>query len=126
MIIIGHPWIESQSFRRVSSLSEIEASQPQEVLLLETLERSQPLAKYCHENKLSYAIEIASIKEAVFANALQASYLLCPKIQAKEIQGIAQEYLFDSRILVTIQSEEEIETLAMLGIDAVLFEKAIG
>jgi hypothetical protein len=41
------------------------------------------------------------------------------------IQPIAQEYLFDSKVLVLIHDEKEIVKIARSGIDGVLFAEAI-
>ena len=125
MIIIGHPWVESQVFRKTSSLAEIKASTSSEILLFDSLLTSQDLVQYCYKNTIAYAVEVASLKEAVFANALEAKYLLCSKAQAKEIQEMAQEYLFDTRVLVKITNEDEIDAIAKLGIDGVIFKEAI-
>jgi hypothetical protein len=39
--------------------------------------------------------------------------------------SIAQHYLFDTQILVKIISIEEIESLAKIGVDGVVFSEAI-
>ena len=44
---------------------------------------------------------------------------------AKEIQSIAQHYLFDAQIVVIIKNEDEIEQYAQMGIDGVVFPSAI-
>lgn len=78
------------------------------------------LMKYCQKNSISFAVKISSIKEAVFANNFGAKYLIVTKTKAKEIQDIANEYLFDSKVLVKIVFDWEIEIFAKLGIDGVI------
>jgi len=125
MIIIGHPWVESHRFCRVFSKEDIEKSRAEDIVLLEPLVDSVELAKYCQNSGISYAITVNSLKEALFANALDASYMICKEEEAQLIQPIAQEYLFDSKVLVLIHDEKEIVKIARSGIDGVLFVEAI-
>jgi hypothetical protein len=125
MIIIGHPWIESHRFCKVFSIEDIEQSRPDDIMLLEPLVDSVALARYCQDNGIIYAITVNSLKEALFANALNAAYIICKEEEAMLIQPIAQEYLFDSKVLVLIHDEKELVKIARSGIDGVLFGEAI-
>lgn len=125
MLIFGHPWVESPRFVKVFTLEDISKTQREDVLLLEPLSVSIELAKHCRKNGLSFAPTINALKEALLANALGAAYVLCQHEQAIEVQKIAEEYLFDTKILVLIEEEREIETMARFGIDGVLFPSAI-
>ena len=40
-------------------------------------------------------------------------------------QSIAQQYLFDTQIIIEISNEDEMEIYAKMGIDGVLFSSAI-
>lgn len=119
MQIFGHPWIESKTFYPVNSEEEIKATPPNSLLQLQPLEKSLALAKHCQKNALAYVLEISSIEEAIFANLLNASYVLCEKELAKELMPMAQNYLFDTRVLATIK-ENEIEEMAKRGVDGVV------
>ena len=125
MIILGHPWIQSETLRKVSTKEQIMQSSPKEIILLESFEKAHLLALYCQENAISYGIYIKSIKEAIFANALGAKYIICKEGDAKKIQTIATDYLFDTSILVPIEDENKISELATYGIDGVVFKTAI-
>ena len=125
MIIIGHPWIESNSFFRVFTQKDIKASKSRNIVLLESLVESHALAKHCQDNKISYAVIVDTLENAIFANALGATYIVCEEDNALIIQPIAQEYLFDTRILVRIQDEKQISKIARAGIDGVIFPEAI-
>jgi len=125
MLIIGHPWIKSQTFHKVFSIEEIKQSQADETVLLDNLADSYALAQYCQGNGLVYAVKTASIEEALFANALGAKYMICEEDMALAIQPIAQEYLFDARLLVPIDNEKEMTKIAKAGIDGVIFAEAI-
>lgn len=125
MIIIGHPWIASNSFSRVFSQKDIKASKSGSIVLLEALVESHALAKHCQDNKIPYAVIVDTLENAIFANALGATYIVCEEDNALIIQPIAQEYLFDTRILVRIQDEKQISKIARAGIDGVIFPEAI-
>jgi len=125
MEIIGHPWIESKRFVKVFSLEEISRTQAGDVILLEPFNVSIEMARYCREHQLPYAVTVTSIREAIFANALGAAYLIAEHEQAIAIQKIADEYLFDTKVLVLIEEEKRIDTMARFGIDGVIFPAAI-
>ena len=119
MKIFGHEWLESETFYEVSSVEEIAQTPANSLLLLDALAKSLELAKHCQAHTLRYALKISNIEEAVFANLLNATYVLCEKELAKELMPIATNYLFDTQILATI-SKNEIEEMAKCGVDGVV------
>jgi len=125
MILIGHPWIKSPEFCRVFSQKDITSSRADQIVLLEPLVDSHTLAQYCQENGIAYAVVVNTLDEALYANALGASYMICDEDTALMVQPVAQEYLFDTRVLVLIHSEKEISKIARSGIDGVIFAEAI-
>jgi len=125
MIVIGHPWIKSQRFSKVFSVEDIKNTQTNDIVLLESLLDSHRHAQYCQENNIAYAVLTNSLDDAVFANALGAKYMICEKDIALMIQPVAQEYLFDARVLVLIHNEKEISQIAKSGIDGVIFAEAM-
>ena len=125
MILIGHPWIESPEFCRVYSKEDIEKSRPDQIVLLEPLVDSHVLAKHCHNNEIAYAVVVNSLDDAIYANALGALYMICDEDTALVIQPIAENYLFDTKVLVLIHTEKEIAKIARGGIDGVIFAGAI-
>jgi hypothetical protein len=125
MIIVGHPWIESARFYKIFVKEDIKKSKAGDIVLLEPIVDSHDLAKFCKENDVAFAVTVNSLKEAIIANALGAKYIICEEDDALHIQPIAQEYLFDTRILVLIHDEKEIAKIAHFGIDGVIFTEAI-
>jgi len=119
MKIFGHAWIESEKFYVISSIEEIARTPANSLLLLDALSKSLELAKHCKTNTLRYALEVSSIEDAMFANLLNATYVLCEKELAKELMPIAQNYLFDTQVLAYIE-KNEIEEMAKSGIDGVV------
>ena len=125
MIVIGHPWIKSQKLCKVFSIEDIKSSDSNDIVLLEPLVDSHRFAQYCQENGIAYAVVTNNLDDAIFANALGAKYMICEEDIALMIQPIAQEYLFDARILVLIHNQKEISKIARGGIDGVVFAEAI-
>ncbi len=125
MILIGHPWIESPEFCRVYSKEDIEKSRPDQIVLLEPLVDSHTLAQHCRNNEIAYAVVVNSLDDAIYANALGALYMICDEDTALVIQPIAENYLFDTKVLVLIHTEKEIAKIARGGIDGVIFAGAI-
>ena len=125
MIVIGHPWIRSQRFSKVFSVEDIKNTQTNDIVLLEPLADSHSYAQYCQNNGIAYAVGINTLDDAIFANALSAKYMICEKAVALMVQPIAQEYLFDARVLVLIHNDKEVSKIAKSGIDGVIFAEAI-
>lgn len=125
MIIIGHPWIKSSRFHKIFSVEDIAKTQADEIVLLEPLGNSHPTAQHCQEHNIPFAVVVNTLDDALFANALGAKYIICEEDDALMIQPIAQEYLFDTRILVLIHNEKEISKIARGKIDGVIFAEAI-
>jgi hypothetical protein len=120
MKIFGHEWIESEAFYEVTSVEEISKTPANSLLLLNnTLPKSLKLAKHCQSNTLRYALVASSIEEGLFANLLNATYVVCEKELAKELMPIAQNYLFDTQVLAYIH-KDEIEEMAKNGVDGVI------
>ena len=125
MIIIGHPWIKYQRFCKVFSIEDIKKSKANEVMLLEPLVDSHNYAKHCKEQGIAFAIVVNTLEDALFANALGAKYIVCEEDDALMIQPIAQEYLFDTRIIVLVHLDKDISKFARAKIDGVIFPEAI-
>ena len=125
MIIIGHPWIKSNRFFKIFSLEGIPKSQPGDIILLEPLVDSHTYAEHCQVNSIPFAVVVNTLDDALYANALGAKYIICEEDDALMIQPIANEYLFDTRILVHVHSEKEISKIARGHIDGVVFSEAI-
>jgi hypothetical protein len=123
MLIFGYDLIPSRPWCKVSTQKEVASTSSSTVILLDF--NSLDIATYCKEQNVDFALEVESIKEALIASALGASYLLCAQDVAKEIQAIANEYLWSAKVIVPIENEDELEIVARLGIDGVIFAQSI-
>ena len=82
-------------------------------------------AKYCFENEISFAVVVNSIKEAVYSSNLNTKYIITNKELSKELQKIADNYMYDAKILAIIESSDEFEEIAKAQIDGVIFKNLI-
>lgn len=122
MILLGDNLIPYEDICLIDSIWDIENSLPNSTLIYNYDEN---LLTYCNKNKLNSAIIVTCIKEAIYSNALGVKYIICDKKLAKNIQKIADNYMFDSKILSIIEQEKEIEDIALLEIDGVIFKDLI-
>ena len=125
MKIIGHPWIESERFVAVESEDEVRKTPAASILLFAELESLIDLLHYSRAQGLPFAVKTDELKTMLLAHALGARYILTGERDAEAFQAVAQHYLFDTEILVSIKSESEIEKYAKMGIDGVILESSI-
>ena len=125
MIIFGHRFIESNSFYTVLDIDAIRCTPPSSTLYIKFDENNLDIINHAKLNNISMAIIVSNTLELIYASAFNAKYIIVPHSQAKAFQDIAENYLFDAKILVLIEHEKEIEELATIGIDGVLFPDAI-
>jgi hypothetical protein len=121
MLLFGHPLVESPLFYHINDVDAIMHTPPSSLLYLENVVEDKDIIDYCNANNLHYGVYATTLLETILAHNLQASYIIVDKELAKSAQNLAQEYLFDAKILTPVQDEDEIEELALLGIDGVIF-----
>lgn len=122
MILIGDKIVPFEDFFKISNKNDIEKSGANSTV---SFGYNEDLLTYCFQNDISFAVLISSIKEAIYANSLNAKYLICNKILAKDVQKIADNYMFDSKVLAIIESNDEIEDIALNQIDGIIYKSLI-
>ncbi|MFT7860663.1 MAG: hypothetical protein ABXS93_06980 [Sulfurimonas sp.] len=125
MVFFGHRFIPSQNFYHIFDIDGISHTPPSSALYLEFSEKNLDIIEHLQKNDLTFALNVANITELLYGSALGASYITIDKTLAKTAQGLAENYLFDAKILVHVEDEEEIEELALLGVDGVIFAEAV-
>ena len=73
----------------------------------------------------SFSVFVSNLNEAIVANAAEAKFIIADITLAKDLAAVASEYLFDALVAVLIESEDELEKLCKLGIDAAILPNAI-
>ena len=125
MLIFGHPHLPSETLYHVDGIEAVASTPPGSTLLFAWDETNLDLVNHCRANDLPFALEAASVKEAIFAERVGARYILIENSLAKSVQKVAETYLFDAKVLTRIEHEAQIETMAYEGIDGVLFAEAV-
>ncbi len=125
MLFFGHRFLQSPKFYHVFDIDSILTTPPSSTLYVEFEEKNLDIITYMQENEISFALKVNNITEIAYAEALNASYIVVENSLAKTAQKIAENYLFDAKILTHIENDKEIEELVLLGIDGVIFPNAI-
>ena len=125
MLFFGHRFLQSPKFYHVFDIDSILTTPPSSTLYVEFEEKNLDIITYMQENEISFALKVKNITEVAYAEALNASYIVVENSLAKTAQKIAENYLFDAKILTHIENDKEIEELVLLGIDGVIFPNAI-
>jgi len=125
MLLFGHRFIQTQKFYHVVDIDAIANTPPNACIYLEFSEKNLDIIHHLNSNEIRFALYVQNITELIYANALNASYIVVPQELALSAQKIAESYLFDAKILVHSEDENEIEAMALLGVDGILFSNAI-
>lgn len=125
MLIFGHPHLPSETLYHIDGIDAVASTPPGSTLLFDWEEANLDLIGHCRTNDLPFALGVASVKEAIFAERVGARYILVEPALAKSVQKVAETYLFDAKVLTRIEREAQIETMAYEGIDGVLFAEAV-
>ena len=121
MLLFGHRFIPSKNFYHIFDIDAVAKTPPSSTLYLEFDEQNLDIISHLSKNEIKFALGVKNITEILYASALNASFILVNKELSKTAQSIAEEYLFDAKILSHVEDEEELEELALLGIDGAIF-----
>jgi len=117
MIILNDKRFNNEEFKLIKTKEEI--SNTNKIPLFIFKEYDLDLYNYCKNNKIEYAVEVNTIKDFIFISNLEAKYAICSNLElAKNLQKIADNYLIETKVILK-SSINEIEKLALLGIDGI-------
>ena len=125
MIFFGHRFLKNESFYHVFDIDSVSNTPPSSTLYIEFSEKNLDIINHAVSNSVAVALHVKNITQILYASSLGASYIIVDKKLAKSAQNLADNYLFDAKILVLIKEEDEIEELALQGVDGVVFSSAI-
>ncbi len=125
MLFFGHRFLHSPKFYHVFDIDSILTTPPSSTLYVEFEEKNLDIITYLQENEITFALKVKNVTEVAYAAALNAAYIVVENSLAKTAQKIAENYLFDAKILAHIENEKEIEELVLLGIDGVICPSAV-
>ncbi|NOX15820.1 MAG: hypothetical protein GXP61_07320 [Epsilonproteobacteria bacterium] len=118
MQIFGHDFIKNRKFCFIKNMDDIKHTPSNSIVFSDF---NKEIITYCKNQNLIFGIKVDSIKKLVLASASSASYLLVSKTFSKIAQKIANEYMYDAKILLLSNDEDDIEFCAKNGIDGILF-----
>ncbi len=119
MIILNHPLVPAPTLRPISSKADIASTKAGEVVWFDY---DLKLLRYCYDQQIPAAVGIDTIQEAVFANALGAKFVTMRLGLAKEVQRVAEHYLFDTKV-IAILDERLLHKAIEAGVDGVYLIK---
>ena len=122
MIIIGDKLVPFEEITYIKNVENIKDSKANSIVMFNYDEK---MLKYTYENELSSAVIVTSITEAIYCNSLNVKYIISEKHLAIQIQKIADNYMYDCKNLVIINSNEEFEHIAKDEIDGVIYRDLI-
>ena len=125
MLLFGHRFIQSESFYHISNIDAITNTPPSSTIFFEFSEENLDIINHANLNQIPMALSVQTIEELIYASNLNASYMIIEKELAKTAHDIAQNYLFDAKVLVKISEDEEIQEMSILGVDGVIYSSAI-
>ena len=124
-MLFGHRFIKNKNFYHISNIDAISKTPNSSTIFIEFREENLDIIKHLNANSVEFALGVNNLTELIYASSLNASYILVQKELAKSAQNIAESYLFDAKILVHLESEDEIEEMALMSIDGAIFSNAI-
>jgi hypothetical protein len=125
MLLFGHSFIQNEHFYRIADIDAIAKTPSSSLVYFSFTQENLDIISHCQLNSVRFALKVQNITEIIYASSLGASYIVVPKELAKTAQNLANNYLFDAKILVRSDEEEDIEEFALLGIDGILFGNGI-
>ena len=122
MILIGDKLVPFEDVFLIKNIKDIENTKANSTVLFDF---DEEILTYCYKNELFCAVVVNSIKEAIYCNNLNVKYIISEKELSIELQKIADNYMYDSKILAIIDSNEELEQVAKLEIDGIIYKNLL-
>ncbi len=122
MILIGDNLVPYEKIFMIYHKNQIKETEANSTIIFNY---NSDIMKYASTNSVSFAPIATTVKEAIYANALGAKYIIVKRNYAKEIQTVAENYMFDSKILAIIEHSGEIESIAKEEIDGVIYKNIL-
>ncbi len=122
MIILGDKIVPFENTFFISSIDEIQNTKANSTLIFFY---NEELLIYCSKNELAFAVIVCSLLEAIYSNSLGAKYIISEKDLAKDIQKVAENYMYDAKILALVESNNEFESISKDEINGVIYKNLI-
>ncbi len=122
MLVFGYKNIRHLPFFEIISYDDLKDTFSNSVAVFDF---DVELIDKCRKNSVKCAVKVKKIKDLIFCNALECDFVIVDKSFSDTAQKLANEYLFDTKIIQTIINDNEFEDAALRGIDAVILKDSI-
>lgn len=122
MIIIGDEYIPYENISSIKCIEDISNTAANSTVIFDF---DKDIMLYCMQNDINYGVMVSSLQEAVVANAMDSKYIIPRDNILQTVQNIAENYMFDSKIIALIESQDDIEEIALKSIDGVIYKQVI-
>lgn len=125
MVLLGHPYVPYEPFYHVDGIEAIRKTPANSVIALYFSPENLDIIAYLATNGVRFALHVDNPVDAVIGENLGASYLIVRLNEGKEIQKIAEHYLFDAKVLGYIDNGDDLEEAISIRLDGAIFSDAI-
>jgi hypothetical protein len=122
MIIVGHHEIESEKLYRISSFDEISKTPPNSTILTNF---NIQILKFAKKNSVEVAVVVKNLESAILSEQFDVKYIISDLQTSSEIQKIADNYLYNSKILAEIELSSDLVEVAKNEIDGAIFTRIL-
>ena len=122
MVLIGDNNVECETIEKIESISDIKSTSPNTTVLYNF---DFEMLKYSEQNNIASCVVTKSLQEVIYASSFSVKYIVVEKNISKHAQEIANNYMLDSKILVIIDTNDEIVDHALDEIDGIIYKKVV-
>lgn len=118
MIILGDELIPYEDVYNINSIEDIKSTKANSLVAFDYDEK---ILKYCFENSVRCLVKVENIKEAIYCNSLNATYTASEFQISALIQKLADNYMFDTKNLCIIETNDSFIDVANSEIDGAIY-----
>ena len=122
MILIGDKNIACETMEKITSVSDISSTTANTTILYSF---DFEILRYGERNNISSCVITKNLQEVIYASSFGVKYIVVEKNISKHAQDIANNYMLDSKILVIIDTNDEIVDNALDEIDGVIYKEVV-
>jgi hypothetical protein len=122
MIVFGDRYITSPTISKITNKEQIKQTKANSIIWFDF---DTELLKYTFEQNIKCAVRIKSIKELIYCENLNATYIFTNRALSITAQQIANNYMYDCKILTIINSSDDLEQVALDQIDGAIYQELL-
>ena len=118
MVVLGFFLeLNEQKIEYLKDFNSIDKTKPSSIVVVDF--NINDIKKYSSYNNL-LGVVVKSIKEFIIVANCEVLYAVCEYELSKTLQKIAENYMYDTKVISIIDNEDSIEQVALDGIDGVI------